>query len=65
LLGFRASALDKAAQRIVKNFTFVTYIPLDFDLQPENIAIDGFHPSEQACRLFGKVIADQIANITP
>lgn len=60
LLGMRASALDNSAQSIAANYPYVTYIPLDFELQPQNIAEDGFHPSAQACQLFGQIISERI-----
>lgn len=60
LLGMRASALDNTAQIIAADYPYVTYIPLDFELHPQNIAEDGFHPSAQACQLFGQIISERV-----
>lgn len=61
LMGLRASLLDQAARRVAAERTYVLYVPLDVDPEPDAFADDGFHPSEASYREMGRYFADAIS----
>ena len=61
MFGFRGTAFDRAAQRVVADFPNAVYVPIDFETSPDKFSADGFHPSEPSYRVFGQAMAAQIA----
>ena len=61
LFGLRGETFDKAARKVVSQYPFAIYVPLDFEPHPDKFSADGYHPSEQSYREFGGMMTDRIA----
>lgn len=60
ILGYRAKRLDLIAQQIFAEQKNGTHLKLAIRLNAKDIAIDGFHPSEYACKKMAKAINESI-----
>lgn len=60
--GRDAGRLDRAVARWAAQCAGVSHVPIDFDLRPEAMAEDGFHPGEPVYRACGEALADHIAD---
>jgi lysophospholipase L1-like esterase len=60
LFGMRGETFDAAIRRVVSGHRRVVHVPLDFDPTPDRFSADGFHPSEESYRDFGRLMADGI-----
>ncbi len=49
LFGLRARGFDQAAAALLASLPNVVYMPFDQDLNSEDFAADGYHPSEASC----------------
>jgi len=61
LFGLRGKTFDMAARKMVSQYPWAVYVPLDFDPTPDKFSADGYHPSEESYRMFGQMMADRIA----
>lgn len=60
LLGLRAYMLDIELKRICKNADIVIHVGSRLLVEPDMMAVDGYHPSEKGYELWAKQIAPQI-----
>lgn len=56
--GMRGRIFDDAARSVVARFPNTVHVPLDFDPEPHQFALDGYHPSEESYSEFGRYMAD-------
>ena len=61
LFGLRGDTLDGAAREVISNYPTAVHVPLDFEPRPEYFCADGYHPSEDSYRVFGRITAQKIA----
>lgn len=60
LFGMRGRTLDEAARDAISSFRNSQYVPLDFEPDPTQFAADGYHPSEESYREFGRQMAERL-----
>lgn len=58
VLGARAEQFDTILRQIAETRPDTRYLEMDFPLDPENMAADGFHPSAQIYRQWAERAAD-------
>jgi lysophospholipase L1-like esterase len=63
VLGFRAAALDRAAQRCVATLARVAHSPARLGSARDMFGPDRFHPSIEGYRLWGSQIAESILSL--
>lgn len=63
VLGLRAAALDRAAQRCVPTLVRVTHSPARLDDAADLFGTDQFHPSVQGYRQWGSQIAESVISL--
>ena len=61
--GVRAAEFDAVARRVVGNHPLAVYVPVGFDLQPDEFSADGFHPSEKSYQKFGCEVARGLSQL--
>jgi lysophospholipase L1-like esterase len=61
LFGIRGKTFDKVARDVIAQHENAIHVPLDFDPEPQMFSADGFHPSEESYRVFGEMMAYEIA----
>jgi lysophospholipase L1-like esterase len=54
LFGIRGQSFDEVMQEVIAKHSNVIHVPLDFDPTPDKFSADGFHPSEESYREFGR-----------
>ncbi len=59
-LGARAQALDAALEAWAATQSACDYLPLDFDMEVEEMASDGFHPGPKVYERWAQVVAEAI-----
>ncbi|MCF8043183.1 MAG: SGNH/GDSL hydrolase family protein [Desulfarculaceae bacterium] len=59
-LGARAQALDAALERWAGLQPVCDYLPLNFDMDVEDMADDGFHPGPKVYEQWGQAVAEVI-----
>ncbi len=59
-LGARAARFDMHLQEMAKALPQAQHMPFDFDLTPDHMARDGFHPGPAIYDAWGKAVADII-----
>ena len=57
LFGLRGETFDAAIRQVVTRHNRAVYVPLDFDPTPDRFSADGFHPSKESYRQFGRMMA--------
>lgn len=62
-MGGLAKRLNKALKRAVTAQPECRLIEIDFPLQPDYVAIDGFHPSEKAYSLWAESIVQELQKL--
>lgn len=62
-LGRRARRLNALANTLATQYDDLTFMPMVLGSQPEMLAADGFHPSQQAYRLWAAQLAKRIKSI--
>lgn len=60
VLGQQARRLDQALAELCDTHQVMTHLPIDVPFEPHFQAEDGYHPSEAAYALWGKMIASHI-----
>ncbi len=60
VLGQQAQRLDQALAELCDTHQVMTHLPIDIPFEPHFQAEDGYHPSEAAYALWGKMIASHI-----
>ncbi|HZJ94257.1 MAG TPA: SGNH/GDSL hydrolase family protein [Thiopseudomonas sp.] len=62
-LGRRARRLNALTERMASQCAGVTFMPMELDTQPQMLAADGFHPSQQAYKLWAEQLAQGIQSL--
>jgi lysophospholipase L1-like esterase len=57
VFGLRAKGFDRTARKLLSAGGPSVYVPFDDPLRPDQFAPDGYHPSEDSCRMLGDQIA--------
>ncbi|MCP4818950.1 MAG: SGNH/GDSL hydrolase family protein [Shimia sp.] len=60
VLGEQAKRLDNGLAALAAAHPILSHLPIDIPFEPHFQASDGYHPSEEAYALWGKLIADHI-----
>jgi lysophospholipase L1-like esterase len=60
LFGVRGESFDKVGRKVVSKHQFTVHVPLDFEPTPDKFSVDGFHPSEESYKEFGRIVADKL-----
>lgn len=63
VMGDDARAHNDALARWALARSDVSYVPIDFELSPEAMASDGFHPGEPVYRACGEALAAYVATL--
>lgn len=63
--GMRGHTFDLAGREVVSSFQHAVHVPVEFEPRPENFAADGFHPSEEGYRDFGRSMAMRLIEKAP
>lgn len=61
LFGMRARQFDRVLRDVLEDHPLAVHIPLSFEAREGSFCEDGFHPSEQSYRDFGRLCAAAIA----
>lgn len=59
-LGARARSLDAALEAWAATQPVCDYLPLDFDMEAEDMAADGLHPGPRVYEQWGQAVAEKI-----
>lgn len=64
-IGLHSAALDKASQRAIAEEADAFHLPFDVALDPDMMAVDGFHPGAGIYALWADRVAERIRDIRP
>ena len=60
LFGLRAQTFDAIVRQATEDQPGAMHIPVDFDIDPEKFAADGYHPSESGYAELGEAIGERL-----
>jgi lysophospholipase L1-like esterase len=64
-LGRYAHLLDEGLQRWIAPQRNVAYVSLQWASNPQDMAVDGYHPGEKQYRMWANLVAEKIATLLP
>ena len=65
LIGLRARSLDDVLRSVAATFDDTVHVPIEFAASAARFAPDGYHPSEDGYREFGRHVADALVRASP
>ena len=60
VFGLRARGFDRTAMDLLATSEQALYVPFDERIEPDQFAPDGYHPSEETCRILGDRVASAL-----
>jgi len=61
VFGMRARSFEHVTRQLANEHPYVRHVPVDFDPDPAKFAGDGYHPSEESYREFGRGMAEGLS----
>ncbi len=62
--GMRSRTFDEELRALVDRLPGIVHVPVDIEAAPGKFAADGYHPSEEGYREYGRQMADALLGIT-